>query len=74
MLVEGTTMESNANKRERMVGQWLRGYYSKGELFRGELKCHEEEMSFRCDVKLHRLFQSAVKCFITLSTKGKIAF
>lgn len=64
-------MESNASKKEWMVGRWLRGYYSKGELFRGELKCHEE-MSFRCDVKFHRLFQW--KRFITQITKGKVSF
>lgn len=41
-------------KRKRSVERWLRGYYSMGELFRGELKCQEEEMSFRCDIRLHR--------------------
>lgn len=42
--------------------------------FRGELKCHEEEMSFGCDIGLHRFFQSVAKCFITHIAKGKLHF
>lgn len=72
MLVEEPQW-SRAQAKESTLCRWFDGYYSR-DGFRGELKCHEEEMSFGCDIGFHRFFQSVAKCFITHIAKGKLHF